>query len=86
MVRNNRGIELEFFKSALAIDSGITSKKEILAWVALKNENAKTRIKQIPLDQMRRWCVAGASLVRRFGNWQCRSRQWKIFFDRRYSC
>ena len=78
MVRNNRGIELEFFKSALAIDSGITSNKEILAWVTSKNENAKTRIKQIPLDQMRRWYVdlETGSIVHDSGK----------FVDRRYPC
>ena len=57
MQRNNRVVEIEFFKSALATDSEITSNAEILAWIASKNENAKTRVKQIPLDQMRRWCI-----------------------------
>ena len=57
MLRNNSGIEIEFCKSALATDSGITSNTEILAWIASKNANVKTRVKQIPLDQMRRWCI-----------------------------
>jgi oxidase EvaA len=57
MLRNNRVIEIEFFKSALATDSEFSSNTEILAWVASKNANSKTRIKQIPLDQMRSWCI-----------------------------
>ena len=57
MSENNRAIEIEFFKSALATDSAITPNSDILAWIESKNLNAKTRLKQIPLDQMRRWSI-----------------------------
>lgn len=48
---------MEFFKSGLATDSETTPNTEILDWIATKNANAKTRVKQIPLDKMRRWCI-----------------------------
>ncbi len=57
MLSNNRIIETEFFKSALATDSVITSNAEILAWIASKNASANTRIEQIPLDRMRHWSI-----------------------------
>ena len=61
MLSNNRIIETEFFKSALATDSDITSNAEILAWIASKNASANTRIEQIPLDRMRHWSIDQAT-------------------------
>jgi oxidase EvaA len=57
MLRDNKAIEIEFFKSALATDSGVSSNTEILSWIASNKENAKTLVKQIPLDKMRRWRI-----------------------------
>jgi len=57
MLRNNSVIEIEFFRSALAADSGIASMADILAWILSKNENSKTHLRQIPLDQMRGWRI-----------------------------
>jgi len=57
MLKNNGLIEIEFFKSALTMDSETTSNAEILRWIESKNASAKTRLKQIPLDQMRCWHI-----------------------------
>lgn len=57
MPSNNRIIEIDFFKSALATDSDVASNSEILAWIASKNASADTRIEQIPLDKMRHWSI-----------------------------
>lgn len=61
MLSNNRIIEIDFFKSALATDSEIMSNAEILAWITSKNASANTRIEQIPLDQMRHWSIDQAT-------------------------
>lgn len=57
MLNNNKYIAMEFFKSGLATDSEVTPNTEILDWIAKKNVNSKTSVKQIPLDQMRRWSI-----------------------------
>lgn len=57
MLSNNRIIETEFFKSALAIDSDVKSNSDILAWIASKNASANTRVEQIPLNRMRFWSI-----------------------------
>ena len=61
MLRNNKIVETEFFKSALASDSEVATNSQILEWIAAKNASANTRLEQIPLDQMRLWRIEPAS-------------------------
>jgi oxidase EvaA len=49
--------EIEFAKSAMAIDSVITPNSSISAWLVSMNENANTRVNKIPLDKMRSWSI-----------------------------
>ncbi len=55
MLINSNKIETEFFKSALARDSEITTNSEIISWIELKNKEVNTRLQQIPLDKLRLW-------------------------------
>jgi oxidase EvaA len=47
--------EVEFFKSALAKDSAIMPTDQVINWIYQKTKNTSTRIKQIPLNQLRLW-------------------------------
>jgi len=53
----NFPIELEFIKSAIALDSEITPNSEISTWLVSMNENANTRVNKIPLDKLRSWSI-----------------------------
>jgi len=53
----NLNIEFEFLKSALATDSLINSNVAIQSWLKSMNENANTRVEQIPLDKLRQWSI-----------------------------
>jgi len=46
---------IDFFKSALTKDSDLNSNSQISEWIKSKQKEAKTRVKQIPLNNMRLW-------------------------------
>jgi dTDP-4-dehydro-6-deoxy-alpha-D-glucopyranose 2,3-dehydratase len=55
LLKYNKQIEAEFFKSALARDSKNISTFEILSWIKQKNNETHTRVEEIPLDELRQW-------------------------------
>lgn len=57
MLTKNRIIATDFFKSALAKDSDISTNAMILDWIAAMKANANTRVEEIQLNQMRNWKI-----------------------------
>jgi len=47
--------EIDFFNSALAKDSDSMPVRNILDWIAAKNDEVKTSLEQISLEKMRAW-------------------------------
>ncbi len=48
-------VEINFFKSALTKNSSFLSTPEILSWLKQLNSEIKTRITQIPLNNLNKW-------------------------------
>jgi len=55
MLISHKQTEIEFFKSALAKNSAITPTDQVLSWINQRNINAKTSLRQVPLNKMRLW-------------------------------
>jgi len=49
--------DLDFLKSAVALDSKVFSNKEVLTWIEDRRKAIQTVIQQIPLDSLRNWDV-----------------------------
>lgn len=48
-------IELEFLRSATTIDSSIFPNERVLEWIEARRSAVTTTVRQIPLEQMRKW-------------------------------
>lgn len=50
--------EIDFFKSALSIDSEVLPNNDVLAWIRNKNDEVITNIQQVPLNKLNNWKLA----------------------------